>query len=115
MADVNKRRASGKLTTSASLMVPAIEKLEDFQNSEAYKEAPNQSDLLKTWLEGQMKRSRQQVRDLLFKISQATFSVVVGQIWFKEFGSLDENSLTIDVDNAKLVCKVEMKELKVEV
>jgi hypothetical protein len=115
MADVNKRRASGKLTTSASLMVPAIEKLEDFQNSEAYKEAPNQSDLLKTWLDGQMKRSRQQVRDLLFKISQATFSVVVGQIWFKEFGSLDENSLTIDVDNAKLACKVEMKEVQVEV
>ena len=113
MADVNKRRASGKLTASAALMVPAIEKLEDFQNSGVFKGAPNQTELLKTWLEGQQKQARQQARDLLFKISQVTFAVVVGQVWFSEFGSLEEQQLTIDVDGAKVACTVEMKEVQI--
>jgi hypothetical protein len=37
------------------------------------------------------------------------------KVWFQEFNSLDENSLTLDVDGSKLECKAEMREVEIKI
>ena len=41
--------------------------------------------------------------------------MVVGQVWFTEFASLDENSMSVTVDGQKLDCKVEAKEVQIAI
>jgi hypothetical protein len=42
-------------------------------------------------------------------------SVVVGQTWFTEFGSLEENSLTFKVNGKDIAGTVTMKEIEVPI
>jgi len=113
--DVKDRIAKGKLTPSASLMVPYVEEVEAFLASDIYAKAPNKDKLFETWLDGQTKAATAEVRLMLSEVAQQTFAVVVGQIWFKEFASLDENSLTIEIDKTKIECKVDMKEVQISI
>jgi hypothetical protein len=112
---VKAKIASGKkLTASMSLMAPHVEEVEDFLASDAYKKARDQKKVLEAWLDGQLLAARGDARRLMFELAQIKFSVVVGQIWFTEFTSLDENSLDLDIgDGQTLACKVDMKETKV--
>ena len=114
LKDAQKRVASGKHTASSALMAPHVQEVEDFQASDAYKKAKDQKGVFEAWLDGQFKASRGEARKLMFELAQIKFSVVVGQVWFSEFKSLDETSLDIDVGGDKpLLCTVEMKEIKV--
>ena len=38
----------------------------------------------------------------------------VGQVWFSEFASLAENTLSIDVNNTKLECKADLREVEIK-
>lgn len=115
--DFNKRVSSGKsLLAGHSLMKPAVDAIEAFKDSDAYKKARDPEAVFKAWLEGEKKGTTKEVRQLLYKTSQIRFGVIVGQTWFTEFSSLDENSLDIDVGGDKpLVAKVDMKEVVVPI
>jgi hypothetical protein len=63
-------------------------------------------------LEQKAKAQTDEVRKQMFNIAQIKFSVIVGQVWFTEFKSLEENSLKIKVDGNEVECTVEMKETK---
>lgn len=114
-ADFQKRLASGKMTPSAALMADAHNEAEAFFNSDTYKNASNKSNLLETWIKDKFKESQKEVRGLLFEMSQIRFGVIVGQSWFKEFASVEENSLTIDVDGLTLQCSANMVETEVKI
>ncbi len=104
------------LTPSVSLMVPAMEGVEKFLRSDAYKKAADQKQVFEAWLNGQLKESRRQVRRLQYEVAQIKFSIIVGQVWFTEFKSLDENRMDLDVGGTKdLACTVEMKEIEVKI
>lgn len=114
--DFNKRIASGKaLTPSQSLLKPASDAVEAFLESDVYKDSKDQDKVFEAWLDSELEAQRKVVRDLLYKTAQTCFSVVVGQTWFTEFASLDENSLDIDVEGTPLKCTVEMREITVSI
>jgi len=115
--DFNKRVASGKdLTASQSLMKPAVDAVEAFKASDAYTKSKNPEKVFKAWLEGEQEAAKKKVRELLYQVSQIRFSVIVGQTWFSEFSSLDENSLDLDVGEDKpIAATVEMKEIEVPI
>lgn len=115
LKDVRDRIASGKLTASAKLMVPAVEEVEKFLNSETYKNASKQTSLFETWIFDRFKESQSKVRQILFEMSQIRFSVIVGQTWFSEFSSIEEDSMDIEVDGITLNCKVQMKETEIKI
>jgi hypothetical protein len=71
--------------------------------------------MLSTWLEQEAATSVAITRELLYEKAQRLFAIVVGQVWFSEFSSLDENSLVLTADGLNLTCKVEMKEIKVAI
>ena len=109
-------KAKGRLTPSAALMVPAMEEVEAFLSSDAYKNAADQKPMFEAWLNGQLKDSRGQVRKLLYEIARLKFAVILGQVWFSEFETLDETQLDIDVgESKKLSCTVEMREVEVKI
>ena len=115
LKDVQARIASGKHTATSALMAPYVKEVEDFFASSVYKGAADQGKVLKAWLEGQAAAHKKRVRDLLYQVSQIRFSVIVGQIWFTEFASLDENQLTVQVDGKDVVGTVTMKEIEVAI
>ena len=115
LADVRKRVASGKHTVTSSLMIPHLEAVEGFLASDAYKGAADPSKVFKAWLESQQKAATKRVRALLYKVSKIRFGVIVGQIWFKEFNSFDEDTLEFEVGDLKLKGTVTMKEIEVPI
>lgn len=75
-------------------------------------------EAMKKTLQDMQEQAVKDTRALLFAASQFTFSIVVGQTWFAEFKSLDENSMEMDfpvaggtVQVKATVEQVEKKEL----
>jgi hypothetical protein len=116
LKDVQTRIASGKHTASSSLMAPFVNEVDDFLASSVYAKAADPEKAFKAWLEGQAADAKSRVRDLLHQVSQIRMAVIVGQIWFTEFTSLDENSLTIQgLDGKDIQGTVTMKEIEVAI
>jgi len=115
LSDVRKRVASGKVTAGAALMVPTVEELDEFLSSEEHTAASDQDASLKSWIEAKFGEAQKSVRQLIFEMSQIRFGVIVGQVWFTEFSSIEEDSMTIQVDGKSLECKAEQREVKIEI
>lgn len=115
--DVKSRIASGKAPTlSQSLMIPIYQEILAEKTKMVGNKNAASVPFYVTWLERRAKDASNDVRRLLFQISRIKMTVVLGQIWFKEFSSLQENSLTMDFDSVKGVpCVVSMKEVEVKV
>jgi hypothetical protein len=98
------------------LMKGTYDEVEAFLASDIYKKAAKKEAVLEAWLDGQQKAAKADVRRRIYEIAQTTFCVVVGQIWFSEFKSLDENTMTIDVDGGqKVECKAELREIQIKI
>ena len=115
LKEVKEKMAKGKVNPAGALMVPYVEEVEGFLASDIYKKAADQAKIFEAWLDGQQKAATKKVRGLLFDLAQIKFSIVVGQVWFSEFKSLDENTLKIKVDDNEIEGKVEMKEVQVRI
>lgn len=117
--DYTKRVASQKpLTTSQLIMKASVDAVEMFKASDVYTKAAGTTGtaLYKAWLESERKAAKAEVRKLLYTMSQVRFSVIVGQKWFTEFNSLDENTLDIkDLKGEALSGTVEMKEIEIPI
>lgn len=107
--------AKGKMNAPAEIMAPFLKEVETFLASPAYTKSTKQSQLLEGWLDGQTRSATSTVRGLLFEMAQIKFSVIVGQVWFKEFKSLDENTMTVDVGGRKVDGTVTMREIPVKI
>ena len=109
LKDVKAAIAKGKLTPTAALMAPHVERVEAYLGRNL-----TEGDR-KAWLESERKAAVEKARRLIFEIAQTTFAIVVGQTWFNEFASLDENTMDLDVGGVKIACKVEMKDVEIKI
>jgi hypothetical protein len=107
--------AKGKLNAGATLMKATHDEVESFLASDFYTKAAAKEKVLEAWLDGQAKATKNRVRELIYFAAQTTFTLIVGQVWFSEFSSLDENEMTITADGQPLVCKAEMLEKEVKI
>jgi hypothetical protein len=114
LKDAKEKMAKGKLTPSVALMAPTIDLVENFLASDIYKKAKDQPAVLTAWLDGQAEATTAETRRLIREKAQQLFTVIVGQVWFQEFSSIEEDSMDLDLDGNKIACKVVMKEVKVE-
>ncbi|HEY8096635.1 MAG TPA: vWA domain-containing protein [Methylobacter sp.] len=115
MKELRDAIAKGKLNGPAQLMKPVFDDVENFLASDIYKKAARKEAVLEVWLDGQKNAAIADTRRLIYEIAQTTFCLVVGQIWFKEFNSLDENSMTIDAGAFKIECKAEMRDIQIKI
>ena len=116
--EVKKRVAAGKaLTGGAALMSPANDEIKDFLASDVYQKAKNQDKALEGWLDGQALEAKRTVRRLLFELAQIKLSITIGQVWFREFGSINENTLDLDLTGTgkPVTCTVELNEVEIKI
>ena len=109
--DFKKQAAKGKFTPSASLMSSA------WADVEAFLATPDGKDTAKfeAWVKGKQKALDAGRRTAIFAKAQQVFSIIVGQVWPSEFSSMDENSLTLNLDGQALACTLTAKEVDVKV
>jgi hypothetical protein len=116
VADVRDRVASKKKqTTPGALMAPYVEEVEKYLASEDYTKAVNKDIAFKAWIEAKAKGSVQKARLLMYLMACTKFSVIVGQVWFKEFSSLDETTMTVKLGEQDLACEVKMSEVEIKI
>ena len=72
-------------------------------------------DKFKEWAEKEKDAAIKQARQIQFKLARAVYSIIVGQTWFTEFASLDENSLDLTLDGLKLSFTAELKEVETKI
>lgn len=105
--DVKKRMESGKLTPAAALMAPYVWRAEAEMG--VLKEGYEQ------WLTGMVEGYISNVRSLQLQLAKIKFAVLVGQVWFTEFSSIEDCTTKIDVDGKEIDCKVEQKMVEVKI
>jgi hypothetical protein len=117
--DVRKKiSASKKQTTSGALLVPALTEVEKWLASDEYTKLPTdeaKEAAFITWIDKKAKEAVAVTRTKIREIAQIKFAITVGQVWFTEFSSLDENSMTLKLGGADLLCKVDMKEVEIKI
>ena len=117
--DVLAKMAFGptaKLNGPMTMMRPTVVEVTDFLATKAVARqlADGRTNLLEAWLDEQKKRQRTATRALLHTLAETTFAIVVGQVWFREFASLDENAMDIVDQGETFRCKVEPVDIRVE-
>lgn len=113
LKDVRERIESGKLTPAAALMAPVLTSAEAVRKASA--SAPDPDAMFRGWLAERVRDTTATCRALMFELARIKFAVVVGQTWFKEFASLDENTLSFKADGQTYEGKVEMREVQITI
>jgi hypothetical protein len=108
--DVKERIAKGKaLTGGAALMAPIIQEVEEWLAKNPKK--ANQE----AYLDGKQKSTTAEVRGLLIEKARLIFSVVVGQVWFSEWATLEENTMPVKTSSGDVLGTIEMKEVEIAI
>jgi hypothetical protein len=106
-----KLKAKGKLNGPESMMAEAIDVAEaTIKGFE--KESKATRELMFTNL---VKTTTATVRGLMHQATQIKFAVIVGQVWFSEFKSLDENTMTVKCDGKDIVGTLDLREIEIKV
>lgn len=109
--DLVKKMTSGKaLTPREKLLKPAYDECIAIE-----KKLGTAKDDLQEWISKKAKEAIAQTRAAMRKIAELKFAVVVGQVWFDEFASINENALVMDLDGEKIECTVNLKDIEVKI
>jgi hypothetical protein len=103
-----KLKAKGKLNGPESMMAEAIDLVETFLKK-------NPKSVHEAWLTGQAKITTAAVRGLMHQATQIKFAVIVGQVWFSEFKSLDENTMTVKCDGKDIAGTLDLREIEIKI
>jgi hypothetical protein len=95
-------------TGGGALMAPFVKEVDDFMTQ-------NPAKLHKDFIQGKAKTQRAIARGLIFQKAQIVFATIVGQVYFKEFSSIDENTLTVKIDGKDVVGTIEMREVQINI
>jgi hypothetical protein len=105
---------AGKGGMGGKLMKPYIEEVDEFLASKAVKGAADPKAVIAAWLEGGQKAARKAAREGMLGLAKLGFNIIVGQVWFSEFASLDETSLTVKVDGLDIVGTAKLEEVRID-
>jgi len=86
-----------KLKAAEFVMSGAIQRLDAFIASKDHTAAPDPKAALAAWVEAEKKAITARTRELMVRLAQHKFSIVVGHIWFSDMPSMDDNSLSVDM------------------
>lgn len=72
-------------------------------------------ETFKAWAEEEIKKLTTHTRRLKFHTSKDVYSIIVGQTWFHEFATLDDNSMDLVIDGISLNFKAELAEVNTKI
>lgn len=102
--------AGKKLNACSEMMQKHMVDAETFLGSKA-KDDPN----AKKWALGKKGVYTAETRALLYKTAQLKTSILVGQIWPKDLGSMDNTTMTVKIDGKDIVGTLAMREIQIEI
>lgn len=103
-----KIAAKKKLNPCDTFMSDAIKEVDGFV-------AKNPKNVHQKWLTGQAQAQIAKTRGMIYQSAQIKFGVIVGQVWFQEFKSLDENQMTVKIGGQDVAGTCELKEIEIRV
>lgn len=120
VAEVKKQMEKGKFTATGALMKDWITGYEKFLLDPMYVNSKElfgktQEQVLESWVNVGCQHANHAVRSTMMKLAKIKFAIIVGGGWFKEWASLDENTLTIDVDGTSVTGTVTQREVEIEI
>lgn len=99
VSDVEASLLAGKkLKVSEFVMVEALRNVQEFLESSLYTKAADPKALFGTWVETEARAVVLKTRELMQRLAQNKFSIIVGHGWFKDLPSLDANQLEVELD-----------------
>ncbi len=114
LKELKDQIAKGKLNPPGELMKPFYDEVEDFLKSKAYTGAAAKDKVLEAWLDGQQKAKRAEVRKLIFEIARTTFTLIVGQVWFKGWKPEDDK-YTVKDGSTSVEMTAALREVEVKI
>lgn len=97
-----------KLNIPDTLMTRVMDQVDEFLTT-------NPAKLHEKWLDGHAKTAVAETRGLIYQSAASKFGVIVGQTWYSEFKSLDENTLTVKIDGHEIVGTCELREIEIKI
>ena len=67
------------------------------------------------WVVGKRDEAVSARRKAIRRIAEIKFAVVVGQVWFPEFATRENCSMTLTLGGAPVLCSVELKDVKIDI
>jgi hypothetical protein len=104
-----KGKPTKPLSGGAALMAGAIKEVEAFLAAE------KKESLREQWITGKQQAAVAEVRSLALEKAKTLFSIVVGQVWFAEWKTLDENTMDINTELGPIKGTIEMTDVQVPV
>jgi Mg-chelatase subunit ChlD len=106
----------GALKIGQFVMKDALVKLDAFMGSDIYTKAADKNGLIETWIVGEQQAAVARTRELIVKMAQRKFAIIVGQVWFSDFASLDEDTLEVDLPGfGKVSVTASLNETEIEI
>jgi hypothetical protein len=105
---------SGKGGAGGKLMRPFIEAVDAKIKSVKDLDAQNKQAVLDAFLKSERDAIRANVRRGMLGLSKMVFNVIVGQVWFSEFASLDDKDIKLTFDGVEYACTAKLEEEKIE-
>jgi hypothetical protein len=106
----------GALKIGQFVMKDALVKLDAFMGSDIYTKAADKTSLIETWIVGEQQAAVARTRELIVKMAQRKFAIIVGQVWFSDFASLDEDTLEVDLPGfGKVSVTASLNETEIEI
>jgi hypothetical protein len=116
LKDVLAKIVTGKeLTENQKIYDRGLLLYQEFTQAKFYLDAANQDILLSTWLLSKQEAVVAQVREYLNQLARIKFGVILGQVWFTEFESLEDTTLTLEVDGKQITGKALLDEVTIEI
>lgn len=111
----DKLAKGSKLNLADTLMCEAIKEYKAFVDSPAVVKSKVKDTLVKEWLVAETKETISQVRTTQYDLNKILYAIVVGQAWFTEFASLDENEMTIKFHDFEVKCQAVLAEKEIAI
>lgn len=109
--EIAKRVANPKskpLAGAAKLIGTVMLEVEEF-----LKESP--SNVHQKWLVGRRDAAVAVARFLMHRAAQIKYAILVGNVWFSEFSSIEQNELTVTLDGVDVKATFVAREIEVEI
>jgi len=116
--DVYKKLNEGKvLKISESVMSDAVKKYHEQLQSDMFKtlNEQQQKGVLESYLNTKSSILNKQKRNVMQKIAEIKFALILSKKWFKEFQSFDENVLKLTLDGQEVQFTFDLSEKEVKV
>jgi Mg-chelatase subunit ChlD len=114
--DVIAKLEAGKaLTPREEFLRPALTSIEKFVDSLGNKTNEEISEAFATYISTMKHGITEQTRKLNAEIAKTKFAVILGQTWFKEFETMDENHLLLEIDGRSYDFSVDIIDKEIEI